>query len=115
MNTIIYLTGAQNHYYIFQSMLEEAGYNPRSYSGRGMYGKSCLGVEINGNVGKLFAKIVEELSYVDRNEVGSGYIFEEVSEAFENMETDSMGLDTIVYFPGTPFVDSEAEEDTEAE
>jgi len=27
--------------------IEDAGYEARSYSGRGMYGKCCVGVEIN--------------------------------------------------------------------
>ncbi len=35
------------------SIFEEAGYIPRSYSGRGMYGEKCLGVVCSGSAARL--------------------------------------------------------------
>lgn len=53
----------------------------RSYSGRGMYGKSCVGI------------VVSDLSEVFK-------LGQELSEYhFPTLKSDSMGLDMIVYWP----------------
>lgn len=61
--------------------------NPReTYSGRGMYGKMCIGV-VTENPDKLKRKLKgilgAELAY----------------DLLENWTTDNMGMSTIVYFP----------------
>jgi hypothetical protein len=77
----------------FQELLEQVGYEPISYSGRGMFGKTCVGV-VASDIGGLVADVVSLLT-------GSSHytIFDEVSDAFRYMKTDSMGRDMIVYFP----------------
>ncbi|NDB86611.1 MAG: hypothetical protein EB127_28545 [Alphaproteobacteria bacterium] len=76
----------------FQELLEQVGYDPISYSGRGMFGKTCIGV-VTSDIGSLVADVVSLLN-------GSHYsTFDEVSDAFRYMKTDSMGRDMIVYFP----------------
>lgn len=67
--------------------LEDAGYEPRSYSGRGMYGKEC--VAISG----------EDVSAWD---VARALWFNNLDE--EDMDVpeprqDQMGLGTVLYWP----------------
>ena len=91
-----------------QMILENSGtdeFEARSYSGRCMYGETCLGVTTGGgNLGRLFALIVESADEDNREELG---------ETLRSMATDSMGRGTIVYFPGTPYVGEEEDEDGE--
>ncbi|MBF0102271.1 MAG: hypothetical protein HQK77_15325 [Desulfobacterales bacterium] len=72
------------------NVFTELGYEARSYSGRGMYGKHCLGVIIPQGTSAftLGMELVRELG-----ELGDeyDYLFGEVAQ-------DSMGYDTIVYF-----------------
>ncbi len=82
-----------------QETLESIGAEIRSYSGRCMYGEECLAVT-DFDIGPLFAEILRS---VDRDDV------EEVAEAVESFKTDSLGRGTVIYFPGTPFYDEDAE------
>ena len=82
-----------------QEILEMGEHEPRSYSGRAMYGRSCLGVECS-DVGELFAEVLESADEDD---------LRELAETFRTMRTDSMGLDIIVYFPGTEYVRNDAD------
>lgn len=92
----------------FQDILEnEMGLDVRSYSGRGMYGKQCLGVEVSrGGLGDFIADVFEAVA---GNEDDATL----AADAFRSMSTDSMGLDTIVYFTQVPFSSSDADEDDE--
>lgn len=91
-----------------QAILESTVDGVRSYSGRAMYGRSCLGVETN-DVGDLFAAVLEEVEGDDDTR--------EIQDAFRTMRTDAMGRGTIVYFPNVEFVgdDDEGEADDEHE
>ncbi len=86
-----------------QQILEDAGFETRSYSGRAMYGKSCLGVEVarGQSLGELFATIIENVEEDDRYEV---------AQQVRRLCTDSMGLGTIVYFPNVEFDDANSED-----
>jgi len=98
-----------------QILLEESDCNVRSYSGRGMSGKECLGVTIRrGGMGCLVSTVIEEIA--ERSSSSRGYDERfEISEAFRNMSTDSMGTGEIVYFPGVPFVEDDEEEEEDDE
>jgi|CXWL01.1.fsa_nt_gi hypothetical protein len=87
-----------------QAILESTVDGVRSYSGRAMYGRSCLGVETN-DVGDLFAAVLEEVEGDDDTH--------EIQEAFRDMRTDAMGRGTIVYFPNVEFVGDEDEHECE--
>jgi hypothetical protein len=65
----------------FVEKIREAGYEPRSYSGRGMFGKVCVGVDLDRN---------------DRGEDLPGGASE-----------DSMGLGYIMYWPHVEWVETE--------
>lgn len=90
-----------------QSILEEAGLKPRAYSGRGMYGKQCLGVVLD-NAGDLFACVLEFMEPeidglpTDRSVLIGAF---RGTAAFRGMATDSMGRDLIFYFPDIPYLD----------
>lgn len=58
--------------------LESAGYSPRAYSGRGMYGDEC--VTVSGNIGE--------------RELGI-----QIGEGFGPYRTDSLGKGIAVYWP----------------
>jgi hypothetical protein len=97
-----------------QNLLEENNYRTRPYSGRGMYGKVCLGVGVKPNqLGDMIADVMTELFQADyENDLpfmhGGG---ESICDAFRTMQQDSMGKNYIVYFPDTPFEESEQDED----
>ncbi len=96
-----------------QKAIEDGGFEPRSYSGRAMYGRRCLGVEIDRNqsIGNVVAAILESIADDDcrSNEQG----LREIADGFRDMRWDNMGLDTIYYFPNVPFVSDDEEEDEE--
>lgn len=74
----------------------------RSYSGRGMYGKECLGVNTD-NVFRTFADISQGihdyiLSEMD-DEGNYDSSIEKLWGLLNNAESDSMGLGSIIYFP----------------
>ncbi len=78
-----------------QQFIEECGFETRSYSGRGMFGKECLGVTIEDSLLHFVAELLdlaEEMSDVKN-----------LATALQNARTDSMGLGTIIYFPYIPY------------
>lgn len=61
-----------------------------NYSGRGMFGKQCVGIVCRDN---LLETIVKLCDYLYDCEV------ESVADALGNICRDSLGKDTIIYFP----------------
>lgn len=63
----------------------------RDYSGRGMYGRNCIGIDVDttGDVMKIAALLID-----------GGFSTDEIIELGEGMTTDSMGRGMIVYWPG---------------
>lgn len=62
------------------------------YSGRGMFGKKCLGVVVRS--GDSFMNFLMELTkYFEEHDI------EDAGLELEGVSYDSLGLDTIVYFP----------------
>lgn len=62
------------------------------YSGRGMFGKTCLGVIISR--GSSFMDFLIKLTrYLDEQGV------DDVDYELEGASYDELGLDTVVYFP----------------
>lgn len=92
-----------------QDLLENAGYDCRDYSGRGMYGKSCLAVTLgtSGRHPALATLIVEVLDNADADDL------EVVLEALGEVEQDNMGHDVVYYFPQIPFAGEEEETEEE--
>lgn len=87
------------------SILRECGYEPRSYSGRGMYGQTCMGITIDARASqiKLGFDLAEGLRAAG---------MEDSMDILEDVKQDSMGLDSILYWERVPApADSEDDED----
>ena len=79
----------------FVTKLKEIGYEPRKYSGRGMNGKECVGVEINGP---------EDLWEM------ATWLGQEGIEVLAP-KTDQLGRGLIAYWPTLPWDAEETEND----
>lgn len=80
----------------------DLGLEPRSYSGRGMYGESCVGVD-GRNTHVILAQIIVALC-----EQGPDGLEAALHVARDGaIASDSMGLGGIVYFPSLPWTGRE--------
>lgn len=98
-----------------KSACDSLGYDaPRSYSGRGMYGKQCLGITVDRYTS---APEVAFRLAVELQAAGEQDAIEDLLDA-GTWCTDSMGLGTIVYVPGLAWEEpeeaDEEEEDADA-
>ena len=94
-----------------QELIEDLGYETRSYSGRGMYGRECLGVTVDDPV--FFALEIGQ-------EMGSNEEYNNFGRNLPCVSWDSMGRDYIVYFPNVycpnvPYNEENDEEENEDE
>tara|TARA_Y100001973_G_scaffold106687_1_gene186522 strand:- start:3691 stop:4002 length:312 start_codon:yes stop_codon:yes gene_type:complete len=64
-----------------------------NYSGRYMYGKTCIGIVGDDVHSDLIQFISSIVSLVDKEEL------EEILEYFSDCKMDNMGLNSILYFP----------------
>jgi hypothetical protein len=76
------------------SAFEDAGFDVRSYSGRGMYGKECLGVECDDPVACVLDVIGEFANCTDDK-----FDVVDLVESLRDPSQDSMGLSSILYWP----------------
>lgn len=76
-----------------KEIIEAAGYDTRSYSGRGMFGRECLAVSIDVSESEFFSDLID---VTDSSNIRI------VSDAMRNVRTDSLGRGTILYFPSVP-------------
>ena len=89
-----------------QELIEtELGFETQEYSGRGMYGKTCLGVTIEENLPGVLLNLgytIREFEYDEEDPITRP----------SRICMDSMGLGTIVYFPNVEYVGKETECDS---
>jgi len=83
----------------FQEALEylsnQMDFNVRSYSGRGMYGNTCIAIDgDNFNILRLGVAL---------NDYFSDYE-EDVPESVYRYRTDNMGLGIVIYWPNMEYV-----------
>lgn len=80
-------------------IIEDAGYETRRYSGRGMYGKECPSLVVEyGRELYAVADIVASVEDTDQRQ--------ELADVFTGARTDSMGRDSVVVcFPYVRFGD----------
>lgn len=64
------------------------------YSGRGMFGRRCVGIDCRGNCLRLLIQLCDYL-------YEHGY--PSASEALGNICQDSLGRNTIIYFPSIEY------------
>ena len=77
-------------------IIEQAGYKPERYSGRGMYGHACISV-IDDNPFRVVMVIVATVEDYD----------ESMTIADLYTEQDDMGLSKVVYWPYISWPESE--------
>lgn len=89
---------------------ESMGYQARSYSGRGMYGRACLGIEVPRGIStsSLAFKLAIELKAIGA---------EDAIDFLMNRDwnQDSMGLGSIIYIPSLSWEDEEESEEENVE
>ena len=85
-------------------IIEAAGYDVRSYSGRGMNGKQCVGIYVEQ--GKSSFRVATEICLAALDVIGDdGCNDERTAFTFiqqlskQKVSEDSLGLGNIVYFP----------------
>ena len=86
-----------------QRVAESVNCNCRAYSGRGMMGRYCLGIEVS-NLANFLADMIEYIN---------PYKAKELSDTMRMLRTDNLGHDMILYFPGTTYAEDDSDEDTE--
>lgn len=76
----------------------------RSYSGRGMYGESCVGVTCDNPF-----KVIAELAFMAGSDVAEeNYsLAQDILQALGETRSDSMGRSTIIYWPRIKWVEQE--------
>lgn len=89
-------------------LMEDAGLEPRNYSGRAMYGKQCVALEADRGVSAV-TPVVELLQTAaeywlneptDEDERDRGWKkFLELCAALKGAREDAMGLGGVVYWP----------------
>jgi hypothetical protein len=99
----------------------------RSYSGRGMFGATCVAVTLDRDSisqCELIARVVAAAAYdgAEKAEEEGDFAAEGVSsntmdivDAMRNTSTDSMGLGTVIYWPNVPYVAGEETSEDEDE
>lgn len=95
---------------ILESVIEEQGEDANiriyeGYSGRGMYGKECIGV--TGSLGDIVSALLE--GALKMASTMSRFEKRDLLDDVQNMQRDSMGHDMIVYWPGIEFVGEQEE------
>jgi hypothetical protein len=68
-----------------------------------MYGKQCLAIRVSG-MNDLFADLILAASEQEPE------VTQIVADAFRSMKTDSLGRDTVVYFPESEYSDPDENE-----
>ncbi len=93
---------------IAESVTASTGFPVRSYSGRGMYGRTCLGICLPStnsllNIGLIiYQAVLSTDQYSDDESIGLA------SEICDDGRTDQMGMGFILYFPQLPAPSVEA-------
>lgn len=96
-----------------KELFESAGYEPMSYSGRGMFGRRCLAVRVSEHVFNVLLDVISEFACEadDLNYQTLDHLLTDLRGA----KTDSLGFDTVLYWPGIDWEDDEEEEEEEVD
>lgn len=87
----------------FHEFLDKSGFLLRPYSGRGMCGRECVAA-VTTHLGSFICSLMVAARHSD---FPSELTWKEIEEALRSMWTDSLGHDTVVYFPAIRWEDPE--------
>ena len=85
-------------------------YEPKSYSGRGMYGRRCVSVAADGSAFSILGEIVRSLGALDLSGQETADL---AAEIIHGAKADQMGLGVVVYWPDVVWKESDATADAE--
>lgn len=86
----------------FQELLENAGYETRSYSGRGMFGKQCLAISTDDSPFDVAANLLEtSIRSIEVSEVE--FDQQHFADILRQTRSDSMGLGSVYYWPSETY------------
>ncbi len=91
-------------------LIEAAEYSYRSYSGRGMNGKQCLGIDTGKLPVQVALDIVNEYLHNCNGNTGSIDKAQDLCQLLRDCNSDSMGKGYIVYFPGIKWEELDSED-----
>lgn len=95
-------------------LIERAGEEPQSYSGRGMYGRKCVGV-VCKNAFDMLADISDAAIGVGDDDDGHDSVLYAWIRLMRRTQQDSMGRDIIIYWPSVEWPEEEDVKDLEEE
>ncbi len=89
---------------ILIAALGDTDFRPSSYSGRGMFGKQCVGASGDGSALEIMAALVEALpanlpEVAEDGEQAVDDFADLLAELMSDARTDSMGRGTVIYWP----------------
>lgn len=87
--------------YTIRKAADLCGIELRPYSGRGMYGTRCIGLDCDNPVSATIDLVDALINTVDASDL------DECIDALRGAKTDSMGRGSIVYWPKLEWVESE--------
>src|SRR5687767_14645373 len=96
---------------ILKDAIETAGYEVQSYSGRAMFGSTCLGVSVKASEKFSF---VADLVDCAKDADDEFETLNAVTKAIRNIRTDALGLGSIIYFPSFEYSEEDEDEEYEA-
>lgn len=118
---------------MFNEVAEHAELVPRSYSGRGMYGDRCVGIDRTTDGQDIHVgECMQRMMYSIMQMLDDEYVSSEDYDPFQNrspkakllwdladkmgkVSWDSMGLGQITYWPRIEFIDTEEYDDEECD
>lgn len=86
----------------FMDVLDLLGYSYRPYSGRGMYGKKCIGIVVeSGNISNELFSLGANLgsNIINSSDDNIDFSWQDIGR----VEFDSLGMDQIIYFPNMEY------------
>ena len=102
---------------VLVNLIQTAGYEAYSYSGRGMMGRQCVGLtcsDVNTAIADLFeacmSQDMEEDALADEHVKSVSQVMEEHSalcDALRSSAQDSMGMDKVLYFKSVEWQDEQ--------
>ena len=88
-----------------KALIEEAGYEAYPYSGRGMFGRKCVGLtcpDVNTAIADLFEAVfdcdVEDVANEEEEYDARMSVHSALCDALRLSAQDSMGYDRVLYF-----------------
>lgn len=99
---------------LLKSLIEAAGYEAYSYSGRGMFGRECVGFtcpDVNTAIADLFEAVfdadVEDVANEQEEYDARMSAHNALCEAIRKSASDSMGYDKVLYFKSVEWQDEQ--------